>query len=74
VNLTKFNTRSKSLFVAAAAAFAMVPGLVMAQAVTPGAALAAELSGGKADVGLIILACAAILGLVILWRHVRKAG
>ena len=41
---------------------------------SPGAAIAGELGTGKADVMLVVAACALILGAIILWRYVRKVG
>ncbi|WP_313244265.1 hypothetical protein [Stenotrophomonas rhizophila] len=41
---------------------------------SPGAAIAGELGNGKADVMLVVAACALILGAIILWRYVKKAG
>ena len=40
---------------------------------TPGSAIAGELSGGKADVMLVVAAAAVILGALILWGYVKKA-
>lgn len=51
-------------FVASAAA--------LAQDSSPGAAIAGELSGGKADVMLVIAAAAVILGALILWGYVKR--
>ena len=41
---------------------------------SPGAAIAGEMSGGKAEIGLVILASAVLIGLLLVWRHVRKAA
>lgn len=41
---------------------------------TPGSAIAGEISGGKADVALVVSAIAIILGFIIVWRYVKKAG
>jgi len=40
---------------------------------SPGASIAGELAGGKADVMLIIGAVAIILGALIVWGYVKKA-
>ncbi|UNU12607.1 hypothetical protein [Xanthomonas translucens] len=40
---------------------------------SPGSAIAGELSGGKADVLLVVGACAIILGALIVWGYVKKA-
>ena len=42
-------------------------------ATSPGSAIAGELSGGKADVMLVVAAAAVILGALILWGYVKKA-
>lgn len=47
-------------------------GLAAAQG-TPGASIASELAGGKADVMLIIGAVAVILGALIVWGYVKRA-
>ena len=41
---------------------------------SPGSAIAAELSGGKSDVMLVVAACAVIVGVLVLWRYVKRAG
>lgn len=41
---------------------------------SPGAAIAGELSGGKADQQLVIGACAILLGVVLVWAYVRRAA
>lgn len=40
---------------------------------SPGAAIAGEMAGGKADVMLVIAAAAVILGALIVWGYVKKA-
>lgn len=40
---------------------------------SPGSAIAGELSGGKADVMLVVAAAAVILGALILWGYVKRA-
>lgn len=42
-------------------------------ATSPGAAMAGELSGGKADIMLVIGAAALLLGALILWGYVKRA-
>lgn len=56
-----------SALLASGAAFASGGG-------SPGSAIAGELSTGKADVMLVVAACAVILGAIILWRYVKKAS
>lgn len=52
----------------------MASGAAFAQdAGSPGAAIAGELAGGKADVMLVIAAAAVILGALILWGYVKRA-
>lgn len=69
----RFNT-VKTRVATAAGAMVALPGLVMAQATSPGAIMAGELSGGKADVGLIIAAVAVILGFILVWSLVKRAS
>lgn len=52
--------------VASGAAFASGGG-------SPGSAIAGELSGGKADVMLVIAAAAVIIGVLILWSYIKRA-
>lgn len=40
---------------------------------SPGAAIAGELAGGKADVMLVVAAAAIILGALIVWGYVKRA-
>ncbi|MCF5092030.1 hypothetical protein D3C81_472670 [compost metagenome] len=41
---------------------------------SPGAAIAGELAGGKAELGVVIAACAVLIGLILLWAYTRKAA
>ena len=61
----KVSTGAASL-VASGAAFAGGGG-------TPGSAIAGELSGGKADVMLVIAAAAVIIGVLVLWSYIKRA-
>ncbi|MEQ1511614.1 MAG: hypothetical protein ABL934_02920 [Lysobacteraceae bacterium] len=45
----------------------------MAQS-SPGAAIAAGLASGPAELGLIFIAVAAMIGLLLVWRYSKKAG
>ncbi len=45
----------------------------LAQTSSPGSAIAAELSGGKSDVMLVVSAAAIIIGLLVLWAYVKRA-
>lgn len=51
----------------------MVAGAAMAQATSPGAAIAGELSDGKTEVMLVIAAAAVIIGVLVLWAYVKRA-
>lgn len=42
-------------------------------ATSPGAAVAGEISGGDADLMLIISACAVLVGILILWAYTKRA-
>lgn len=64
------NTGSK---IAAGGTALLASGAAMASAGSPGAAIAGELAGGKADVMLVIAAAAVILGALILWGYVKRA-
>jgi len=63
----KFTAAAAALFLAL---FAALP----ASATSAGAAMAAELGGGKAEVLSVIVILAAIVGVIILWKYVRRAG
>ncbi|MEL1264410.1 hypothetical protein [Pseudoxanthomonas putridarboris] len=58
-------------FAAGASALALAPS---AFATGAGSAIAAELSTGKAQVLLVVAALAVIVGTIILWRYVKRAG
>lgn len=78
MNMKKISAAVSSLpgKVAAGATAMVASGAALASggAGSPGAAIAGELSGGKTDVMLVIAACSLILGAIILWRYVKKAG
>lgn len=48
-------------------------GMALAQATSPGAAIAGELAGGKNDQMLIIGSVAIMLGVLIVWAYVKRA-
>lgn len=54
-----------STLLASGAAFA-------ADSASPGAAIAGELSGGKTDMGLVIAACAILIGVAIVWACIKR--
>lgn len=41
---------------------------------SPGSAIAGELAGGKAEIGLVVAACAVLIGLILLWAYTRRAA
>lgn len=57
-----------------AAVGSVLPALAFAQSTTPGAAIAGEMSGGKADMGLVIAACAVLLGVLLVWAYTRRSA
>lgn len=59
--------------IGAGAASMFAAGAAMAQATTPGAAIAGELSSGKSDVMLVVAAAAVIIGVLVLWSYVKRA-
>ncbi|MBD8634471.1 hypothetical protein [Stenotrophomonas sp. CFBP 13725] len=56
-----------SAVMASGAAFASGSG-------SPGSAIAGELAGGKAEIGLVVAACAVLIGLILLWSYTRRAA
>lgn len=60
------NTGAK---VAAGATAMIASGAAMA---SPGAAIAAELTGGKADMLLVVAAVAVLLGCLIVWGYIKR--
>ncbi|MBH1388185.1 MULTISPECIES: hypothetical protein [Stenotrophomonas] len=73
-NLRRFGASVPAKFSAGIATL-MASGAALASggSGSPGAAIAGELSGGKADVMLVVAAAAVILGAIILWGYVKKA-
>ena len=59
--------------VAAGTTALVASGAAMAQATSPGGAIASELSGGKSEVMLVIAAAAVIIGVLVLWAYVKRA-
>lgn len=41
---------------------------------SPGAAIAGELAGGKAEIALVVAACSVLIGLLLLWAYTRRAA
>jgi len=41
---------------------------------SPGAAIATAISGGDADMKLIIGACAVLLGILVVWAYTKRAA
>jgi len=58
----------------AAALMASGAALASGGGTSPGSAIAAELSTGKNDVLLVVGAVAIILGVLVLWRYIKRAG
>lgn len=48
-------------------------GMAMAQS-SPGSAIAAELAGGKTDMGLVFAAVAVLIGILLVWSYVRRSA
>ena len=65
--------RSTGAKIGAGAGAMLATGAAMAQATTPGAAIASELSTGKSDVMLVVAAAAIIIGVLVLWSYVKRA-
>ena len=72
INATRRFASTAGGKVAAGASALMASGAAFASG-SPGAAIADELQGGKADVMLVVAAAAIILGAIILWGYVKKA-
>lgn len=73
INATRRFAATIGAKVAAGASTLMASGAAFASGASPGSAIAGELSGGKADVMLVVAAAAVILGAIILWGYVKKA-
>lgn len=41
---------------------------------SPGSAIAGEMAGGKADIGLVVGACAVLLALIVVWAYTKRAA
>lgn len=67
-------TRSNAGRLAAATTAMVAPFAAFAGGSTPGAAIAGELAGGGADMGLIFGACAILIGLLLLWAYSKRAA
>ncbi|MEV5119893.1 hypothetical protein [Stenotrophomonas indicatrix] len=61
--------------IAAGSAAIMASGAALASGgASPGAAIAGELSGGKADMALIIGAVAVFIGFLLVWAYTKRAA
>lgn len=61
--------------VSAGSAALMASGAALASGgASPGAAIAGELSGGKADMALIIGAVAVFIGFLLVWAYTKRAA
>lgn len=73
-NVMKFVRSTRAKAAVAGTALTAAAGSALAATGSPGAAIAGELSSGKADVLLVIGAVAVILGVIVLWRYIKRAG
>ncbi|WP_448133686.1 hypothetical protein [Stenotrophomonas rhizophila] len=75
INTTRRVTVSTAAKVGTAAAGLMASGMALASgASSPGAAIAGEVSGGKADMGLVIGAIAILIGIIVVWSFTKRAA
>lgn len=59
---------------AALTAVSMIPAIAMAQSGGLGGSMLTEVTGIKADVQSILVLLAGVVGLILLWKYLRKAG
>jgi hypothetical protein len=71
INTTRRIAASTAAKVGTAATGLMASGMALA---SPGAAIASEVSGGKADMYLAIGACAILLAVAIIWAYTKRAA
>lgn len=61
--------------VGTAATGLMASGMALASGSgSPGAAIAGEVAGGKGDMGLVIAACAILVGILVVWAYTKRAA
>lgn len=67
--------RSTSAKIGAGVSGVMASGLALASGSgSPGSAIAGEVTGGKADMLLVIGACAILLGVLIVWGYTKRSA
>ena len=59
--------------IAAGGAAMLAPVAAFAQAADPAGAIKTEIAGAKNSVGEILVALAAIIGLLLLWAYIKRA-
>ncbi len=59
---------------AAVTTLSLVPAVAMAQSGGLGGSMLTEVTGIKADVQSILVLLAGVVGLILLWKYLRKAG
>jgi membrane protein implicated in regulation of membrane protease activity len=70
---SKLSNGYANLGAAMAVALTVTPGLALAAAADPGAAISAEVTGAKSTITGILVTLASIIGLFILWQYLKKA-
>ncbi|KAB8191351.1 hypothetical protein FKV24_008050 [Lysobacter maris] len=63
----------RNAVIGASVAMTAVPGLAFATGTDPAAAITAELSGIKDNVGGILVVLASVVGLMLLWAYIKRA-
>lgn len=77
-NIVRFTDRAATAFrntagkVAAGVTGLTASGFAMAQ--DQGAAIAAELSGGKSEMGLVFAAVAILIGALLVWSYIKRSA
>lgn len=77
-NIVRFTHRASAGFrdigtkVAAGATALLASGAALAQ--DQGAAIAGELAGGKAEMGLVFAAVAVLIGALLVWAYIKRSA
>jgi len=75
MNTTRRVAASTTAKVGTAVTGLMVSGMALASgSSSPGAAIAGEVAGGKADMGLVIGAIAVLLAIIVVWAYTKRAA
>jgi len=75
INTTRRVAASTTAKVGTAVTGLMASGMALASGSgSPGSAIAGEMAGGKADIGLVIGACAILLALIVVWAYTKRAA